>query len=198
MAEERRALWDARHAEAEGVGTVAAVLQRNAALLPSNGRALDLACGRGANALWLAARGLEVSAWDYSAVAIERLQAAAAAQTLDIDAAARDVLAAPPPPDSFDLILVSHFLERELCPAIAAALRPGGLLCYQTFGPAVPGGAGPSNPAFRLAANELLRLFPTLTVRDYHEPDALAPADDPLRGLALLVAQRPQHDPVRV
>jgi len=190
VAGDRRARWDARHAEAEGEGSVAAVLLQGEALLPRHGQALDLACGRGAGALWLAARGLQVSAWDYSAVAIERLQATAAARGLAIDARPRDVLAEPPPADSFDLILVSHFLERSLCPAIAAALRPGGLLCYQTFGPAVPGAAGPSNPAFRLTANELLRLFPGLTVRHYHEQADLGAADDPLRGLALLVAQR--------
>lgn len=190
MSEDRRAIWDGRHATAEGPGEVAAVLARNARLLPVEGRALDLACGRGANALWLAERGLSVTAWDYSPVAIERLQQQAREQGLAIDARVRDVLAEPPEPAGFDLIVVSHFLERSLAPAIAAALSPGGLLCYQTFGPVVTGAAGPSNPAFRLAANELLRLFQGLTVRDYAEPGPLGDPRDPLRGLAMLVAQR--------
>jgi SAM-dependent methyltransferase len=190
MSEDRRALWDERHAAAEGSGEVPAVLRLNQDLLPRAGRALDLACGRGAGALWLAERGLEVSARDYSAVAIARLQAAAAERGLAVDARVCDLLTEAPEPAGYDLILVSHFLERALCPAIAAALRPGGLLCYQTFGPLVAGAAGPTNPAFRLAANELLALFPTLTVRSYREPGALAATDDPLRGLALLVAQQ--------
>jgi len=190
MSEDRRAIWDERHAAAVGLGEVPVVLQLNQDMLPRAGRALDLACGRGAAALWLAERGLEVSAWDYSAVAIARLQAAAGERDLVIDASVHDLRAEAPPSASFDLILVSHFLERELCRAIAAALRPGGLLCYQTFGPMVEGASGPSNPAFRLATNELLTLFPTLTVRSYREPGALAALDDPLRGLALLVAQQ--------
>lgn len=188
MAEDRRSLWDRRHADAEGSGAVATVLSGNAGWLPTTGRALDLACGRGANALWLAQRGLRVDAWDYSPVAIERLRQAAEEAGLAVSGEVRDVLARPPQADRYDLIVVSHFLERELCPAIAAALRPGGLLCYQTFGPLVAGAAGPENPAFRLAGNELLQLFDGLTVRHYLEPGALA--DDDTRGLAMLVAQR--------
>jgi SAM-dependent methyltransferase len=190
LSDPRRATWDSRHAEAEGVGSLAAVLARNTALLPRQGEALDLACGRGASALWLAQRGLAVSAWDYSAVAIERLEAAAAAAGLPLRAQVRDVLEQPPEAGSFDLIVVSHFLERSLCPAIGAALRPGGVLCYQTFGPGFPGAPGPSNPAYRLGENELLALFPGLVVRDYHEPGELAA--DANRGLALLLAQRPR------
>lgn len=190
MGEDRRALWDQRHAEAEDIGAVPAVLRLHGDWLPRGGRALDLACGRGAAALWLAERGLDVTAWDYSAVAVDRLATEAARRGLNLAAQVRDVTAAPPPAAGFDLIVVSHFLERDLCPAIAAALRPGGLLCYQTFGPLVAGAAGPSNPAFRLQANELLRLFPTLLVRSYREPGELAPANDELRGLAMLVAQR--------
>lgn len=191
MSDDQQARWDARHADARDLGSPPAILTRYQAMLPRSGRALDMACGRGAASLWLAQRGLTVDAWDFSPVAIARLRGAAAQGAGRIDAQVRDVLAEPPAPASFDLILVSHFLERDLCPAIAAALRPGGLLCYQTFGPAVPGTGGPSNPDFRLAANELLRLFPALTVRAYHEPGEHAAEDDPLRGLALLVAERP-------
>lgn len=191
MSEERRVHWDQRHAEADDIGTVPAVLRLHVDWLPREGRVLDLACGRGAAALWLAQRGLDVTAWDYSPVAIERLASEAARCGLPVAAEVRDVTAEPPPAGSFDLIVVSHFLERELCPAIAAALKPAGLLCYQTFGPLLEGAAGPSNPAFRLQANELLRLFPTLTVRAYREPGELGPPGDERRGLAMLVAQ---HD----
>jgi len=74
MSEDRRAKWDQRHASADGIGNTAAVLTRNQHLLPASGKMLDLACGRGVNALWLAARGLEVHAWDFSETAIDRLQ----------------------------------------------------------------------------------------------------------------------------
>jgi len=88
--------WNRRHAEAEGVGEVAQVLLCNAHLLPRRGRALDLACGRGASALWLAERGLEVHAWDLSPVAIERLQAEARARGLRVQCEVRDVVAQAP------------------------------------------------------------------------------------------------------
>jgi SAM-dependent methyltransferase len=189
MDDDRRARWDERHAGAEGPGEVAQILTRNAGLLPTRGKVLDLACGRGGNALWLAERGLEICACDYSTVAIDYLQGLARERQLAIDAQLRDVISYPPEAESFDLVVVSHFLDRELCPAIAAALKPGALLCYQTFGPWVDGAAGPSNPAFRLAENELLTLFRGLRVRFYLEPGALAQDDS--RGLAMLVAQKP-------
>jgi SAM-dependent methyltransferase len=168
---------------------VALVLTRNAHLLPRRGRALDLACGRGANALWLAERGLTVHAWDFAASGIERLRQAAAARSLAVEAQVRDVLAAPPEAGRFDLILVSHFLERALFPALAAALRPGGRLFYQTFTREGAGEHGPSNPAFRLAANELLTLGSGLLIRYYREDGA---ADDGAgtQGLAMLVGER--------
>ncbi len=89
----------------------------------------------------------------------------------------------------FALILVFRFLFRPLAPAIAAALRPGGILLYETFlvDPR-PDAPGPHNPAFRLRAGELPRLFPGLDVLRYAEGvfgGAASPA------LARLVARRP-------
>lgn len=194
MDEDRRSKWDSRHAEAEDIGTVAAVLSHNAHLLRGPGRALDLACGRGANALWLAAQGFQVSAWDYSEVALQRLRQAAHSRGLQVETALRDVTAQPPSAESCDLILVSHFLERALCPAIQAALQPNGLLCYQTFSQDAPPGAGPSNPAFRLAPNELLQLFPGLRLRYYREEGELGDCEQGDRGLAMMIAQRLDND----
>lgn len=194
MAQDRRSQWDSRHAAADDLGTVAGVLADNAHLLQGPGRALDLACGRGANALWLAGQGFQVSAWDYSAVALQRLRQAAAERGLTIDTEQRDVTIEPPEPEGFELIVVSHFLERALCPAIQAALRPGGVLCYQTFSQDSPPGIGPANPAFRLAPNELLRLFPGLRLRHYREEGELGDTSRGARGLAMMIAQRTTDD----
>lgn len=191
MPDDRRSLWDQRHRDAADVGTVPRLLRDFADWLPATGRALDLACGRGAAALWLAERGLDVTAFDYSTVAIDRVAREAAMRGLTVHAEVTDVLDRPLPLQTFDLIVVSHFLERRLCAAIAGALRPGGLLCYQTFGPAVPGDRGPSNPAFRLQAGELMSLFPTLDVCAYLEPGERAPVGDERRGLAMLMACNP-------
>lgn len=191
--EEWRARWDARHAAAAGVGAPAEVLLRNAHLLPARGVALDLACGRGANALWLAEHTtLEVRAWDFSPVAVARLQAAARARGLAVAAELRDVAAQPPGPDSCDLVVVAHFLERAIAPALCSALRPGGLLLYQTFSREAVSERGPSTAEWRLARNELLELFAGLVVRAYREEGTLGDRTRGLRDLAYLVAERPR------
>jgi SAM-dependent methyltransferase len=189
--DELRRKWDQRHRDAEGLGEVARVLTDNSYLLPVTGEALDLACGRGASALRLARAGLRVSAWDLSAVAIERLNSAAREQRVSIAAEVRDVIARPPEAESFDLILVSYFLERALAPAIIQALRPGGVLLYQTFSVNAVSDSGPSNPAFRLQENELLTLFQPLKVRVYREEGRLGECRQGIRDIAMLVAQKP-------
>lgn len=188
--DERRARWQARYQATEGEPRPARVLRELGFLLPCRGRALDLACGRGGNALLMAAQGLDVSAWDYAPAAIEDLQRRARERGLDIHAEVQDVIAAPLPPDSFDVISVSYFLERDLAPAIAAALRPGGLLFYETFTREAVTDNGPSNPAFRLAPNELLRLFSGLRVVDYCEHARLGDLSAGQRDIASLVAMR--------
>jgi tellurite methyltransferase len=184
--------WDARYREGRGGAVSAAeVLLENRHLLPAAGRALDLACGLGGNALLLAEAGLETHAWDYSAQALARLQALAEARGLSVTGAVRDVVAAPPGPETFDVIVVTRFLERDLAPALVDALRPSGLLFYQTFTRARVDASGPRNEAFRLAQGELLRLFAALRPVVYREEGTLG---DPTRGLrnqAMLIAQRP-------
>jgi len=184
--------WDQRYSNATAPGEPSYSLREFSYLLPETGVALDIACGLGADALFLSQRGLDVHAWDSSQVAIEKLHQFAAQKNLNINAQCRDVSAVPPPAASFDVIHVSHFLERELCPAIAAALKPGGLLFYQTFSvEKVDTNHGPSNPDFLLQKNELLRLFSTLQIVVYHELGTLGATDTGLRNRALLIAQKP-------
>ncbi len=188
--ESLREKWDARYSGSDRLPPPARVLEENLHLLPSTGLALDLACGLGANALLLADRGLAVVAWDLSPVAIQRLRGTADRRGTRVDPRVRDVLADPPGPATFDLILVSHFLDRGLAAAIGAALRPGGVLFYQTFTREAVSDSGPSNPEYRLGANELLGLFPTLLVRYYREEGRLGDLASGTRDIAMLVAQR--------
>lgn len=102
----------------------------------------------------------------------------------------RDVIARPPEPASVDLLLVSFFLERELAPALVAALKPGGLLFYQTYSRAAVSDEGPASDRFRLADNELLELFAALKVRVYREERLLGDTRQGWRDRAMLVAER--------
>lgn len=190
-----QARWDARYRESSRPAAPARVLVAHAHLLPASGRALELACGLGANALFLAARGLRVSAWDLSSVAIERLARQASARGLALGTEVRDVLAEPPPAGAFDVVVVARFLERSLAPAIAGALRPGGLLYYQTFTRTRVDDTGPDSDAYRLADNELLRLFAGLRVLAYREEGRVGNLTRGLRNQAYLVAQRPEPVP---
>lgn len=191
LAQDQKEKWNNRHSQADGIGSPARVLTENFHLLPEQGRALDFACGRGANALCLAEKSvLDVHAWDISNVAIARLQMEADARGVAVHTEIRDVTQEILQPLSFDLILVCHFLERSLAPALMDALRPGGLLFYQTFACMVNSNCGPSSPTMRLQDNELLNLFRPLHIRVYREEQKLGDISRGWRNLAMLVAEK--------
>lgn len=184
MSDEQK--WNARYRDTNRPPSPAAVLLDNAHLLPTSGHALDLACGLAANARFLAQRGLQSHAWDLSSVAIHTLEREAP----EVHAQVRDVSANPPPAEQFDVIVVAHFLERGLCPAISAALRPGGLLFYQTFSREAVSALGPGNPEYRLAPNELLRLFPDLRRVVYREEGLIGDTAQGYRDLAQFIGMK--------
>ncbi len=185
MTEQITSKWNARYNYSGApVPPPADVLSRGARWLPTMSSedearcALDLACGRAANAQWLANRGFIVSAWDISEVVIDAIRQRQ--PCLITEAIVRDVTLHPPEPASFDVIVVSRFLDRSLCPAISAALKPGGTLFYQTFT------HGLSNPNYLLNPNELLSLFAELDILEYHEP----PPNAAGKAEARLIARR--------
>jgi SAM-dependent methyltransferase len=186
-----REKWDKRHGDADKYPIAAEVLKRNLHLIPGKGRALDLACGLGGNALTLARHGLKTVAWDISPVAIQRLAGfAAEAELTNLFVQVRDVEQQPPSPASFDLIIVSYYLERALVPVLIDALLPGGLIYYQTFTRIAVSDLGPSNPGFRLADNELIQLFSGLKLRYYREENRLGNVLEGTRDVAMLVAEK--------
>ncbi len=183
--------WNRRHSRAEGEGAPARVLTENLHLLPLHGTVLDLACGRGVNACYLAEQtGLSVVAWDISDVAVERLLSEAGRRGLTIGAQVRDVLQHPPAPNSFHAIVVAHFLDRRLTQALIDALCPGGMLFYQTFTRTAVNDKGPSNPEMRLGDGELLTLFQQLRLRVYREEGRAGDTRQGWRNLAMLVAEK--------
>ncbi|MXY14122.1 MAG: methyltransferase domain-containing protein [Proteobacteria bacterium] len=183
--------WDRKHAESPQAPPVPArVLTEHARLLPKSGIALDLACGQGGNALFLARRGLVVHAWDISGIAIDELQRLAMAENLEIQTSIRDVSEHPPGPGSFDVICVSFYLERTIIRQIIEALKPQGLLFYQTFIHEKVTDEGPGNPSYRLGPNELLELFAPLHVLAYREEGRTGDLQQGLRDTAWLVGQK--------
>lgn len=166
------------------------VLQEHAFLLPKSGLALDLACGLGGNAIFLANYGLDSHAWDISQTAIERLEAYCSKNKISMVTEVRDIEQQPPAANSFDVINVSYYLERAIVKDIIAALKPNGLLFYQTFIAEKVSDTGPNNPQYRLQPNELLTLFSPLHVLAYQELGIVGDIKEGLRDVATLVAQK--------
>lgn len=180
-----------RHATGDSHGDRPAEwLMQHRRLLPP-GRALDLACGRGRHTIYLAREGYQVEAWDRDAEVLSALSDRAKALDLStvttrlVDLERRPEI----PPASFDLIIVFYYLQRDLMPQIVRALKPGGVLVYETF--LIDNHERFNHPKrreFCLNHNELLSLFPNLRVLAYRE-GALDPDHGPYT--AGLVAQRP-------
>lgn len=151
----------------------AAWLVTNRALLPASGRALDVACGRGRNALWLARQGFATTAVDRDPAAVAALDARAradglplTAMTLDLEAAGVSLGTA-----AYDVVVVVHYLHRPLFPALLATIRPGGVLVYETFTRAQAARGRPTNPAFLLEPGELRRWVDGFEIRAAREGD---------------------------
>jgi SAM-dependent methyltransferase len=148
-------------------------LVQHAGLLPREGRALDVACGRGRHALWLAERGLTTLAVDRDSDAIRELNEAARERRLPLRADVRDLEGGDNSfhGSTFDVIVVVHYLHRPLFPALIEALGSGGLLVYETFTRAQAARGKPTNPDFLLKPGELLELVAPLEVLASREGD---------------------------
>jgi SAM-dependent methyltransferase len=158
-------------------------------LLPRTGDALDVACGRGRHAIWLAEQGLRVTGVDRDVDAVASVTHEAAQRRLPLQARVVDLEGGPPfpHPDAFDVIVVVHYLHRPLFPALVAALRPGGVLVYETFTRAQAARGKPTNPAFLLEPGELIELVRPLEVLADREGDYEG------RMVASVIARRSQR-----
>lgn len=111
-------------------------------------------------------------------------------QHLAIAAQVHDVIESPPKPASLDILVISFFLDRDLCAKLMDALKPGGLVFYQTYCRDKINQKGPSNPDYLLADNELLTLFSGLKVRVYREESLLGDHQQGFRNQALFVGEK--------
>jgi tellurite methyltransferase len=125
------ARWDEKYRSGErGAEDSPTILLVEVAEKLAPGTAIDLACGTGRNALYLAERGWAVTAVDGSEKAIEVVQMRSAVGGLNVHTKVAD-LTAPSftmPPEAFDLILIAYYLQRDLFAKVKAAVRPGGVV----------------------------------------------------------------------
>lgn len=163
--------WDERyshgeHAPYEPNALLVRAIER---LVP--GRALDVACGAGRHALFLAKQGWRVTAVDASRVGIELAKERARSFGVELDARVADLERHEfeIEREAFDLIAVFYYLQRDLWPAIRDGVRAGGSLVAAIH--LLDEGAEKSNPDFLLHAGELREEFDGWEILHYHETD---------------------------
>ncbi len=177
--------WDEKYRAGYGAGgEVEPLVARAVAGLPA-GLALDLACGLGRNAIYLASLGWRVIALDYSTVALAKLAG------LSIDARVTDLQNAGfrLPEAEYDLIVDVLYLQRSLFAQIRAALKPGGIFTgVVAMGDDDPEVA-PMNPDYLCAPGELRAVFADWIIRHYRE--AKPEGRPERRKVAEIIAERP-------
>ena len=161
MTQSDRERWNRKYAAGNPDPTLEpdSLLVQYAHLLIGKGMALDVACGAGRNALFLARRGYEVVAVDASLLALRYCRAALAGTGLPVHLVAADLDDFVLPPDTFALAIVFRFLNRSLVPQIKQALVPGGLAIYRTLNVNQLRDRPDMRREYLLEPGELARLF---------------------------------------
>jgi SAM-dependent methyltransferase len=164
---------------------------------------LDLACGEGRNAIWLAERGWTVTAVDFSEVAIERARKLAEGRGADVEWLCADMASYEPPPAAFQLVLIAYLQipEAELRGVLAraaAALAPAGelLLIGHARRNLSEGVGGPQDPALLWTPDgigDALRALDLRVERCEHVQRSVDTPDGPREAVDLLArASRPE------
>jgi SAM-dependent methyltransferase len=168
----KRERWNERYADEEllwSAGPNRVLAAETADLDP--GRALDLACGEGRNAIWLAQRGWRVTGVDFAEVALAKAARIAADREVEVDFVHADLLAWTPPEESFELVFVLYLQlpadERRLVLGrAAAAVASGGtfLLVAHDLTNLTEGYGGPDNPDVLLTPADVADELPGLEI----------------------------------
>jgi 2-polyprenyl-3-methyl-5-hydroxy-6-metoxy-1,4-benzoquinol methylase len=185
-----RDLWEKRY-EARTSSPPAShslFLQRECARLPV-GRALDVACGDGRNALYLAQQHFAVDGIDIALAGLMRARHEAQRRGLSARFIQADLDAFALPARRYDVVMNVRYLNRRLLPSLKNAVRAGGMIVFETFLREQADIGHPRNPDFLLERGELERLFQDFNVLAYEE--GLFQTEKDRAFLARLLAQRP-------
>ena len=156
--------WNQRYAGRELVWTSEAnrFLVQEAATLAS-ARALDVACGEGRNAVWLAERGWQVTGVDFSTVGVAKAQRLADARGVTVEWVTANVLDHRPKPAAFELVIIFYLQvpatqRTPIVRSAAGAVAPGGtfLLVAHDASNIAAGYGGPQDPAVLYAAQDIV------------------------------------------
>ena len=190
MSEDDRQKWNQRYA-AGAYQTRPAASAWLAHWLPEvpPGRALDLACGLGRNARFMAQHGYLVDAVDISTEGLQRAAQLASADDLAINWHELD-LGLPAGFTGYQLITLFRYVNEPLLQSLADRLAPGGYLIVEEHLRTTVEVAGPQNPAFRVAPGELRQAVAGLKVLAAEE-SVVADPDGAQVALARLAARKP-------
>jgi SAM-dependent methyltransferase len=156
------------------------------------GRALDVACGAGRNALFLAAAGYAVDAVDISSAGLDRGRSTAVERGVDVAWHCADLEDNPDalPLGPYDLVVWVRYVNAALWPALVSRVALGGyVLVEQHLVTSAADVVGPTSSAFRLAPGELARAAAGLTPVSYRE-GLVGDPDGRTAALAQLIARR--------
>lgn len=135
------------------------------------GRALDVACGEGRNAVWLASKGWRVTGVDFSRTGLAKAQQLATARGVSVTWIEGDVVEWQPPLEGFDLIVVMYLHlvaseRRRVLSHLEAALSPGGILLVVGHDRSniTDGVGGPQDPAILATPEEIAADLPGLRI----------------------------------
>jgi tellurite methyltransferase len=163
-----RARWNESH-RGKSAGEAEPFVVEMLPLLPRSGVALDVAAGRGRNSIALARAGMRVVAADFSEIAIHSLAELARSAHLSIWPVVADFDKFGFRDQSFEAIVDVNFLDRALFSHFARALKPGGILLFETFLIDQAESGHPKDPRFLLKHYELRELIADLELLRYRE-----------------------------